>query len=151
MHEIASRRYISPYHLALVNCSLGRAEQTLDLLDQAHESRDGKCYGWPWILSWTCFMDIGDSGELLAKLNHRLSRNLRYRISQQGIRNRSQPLPPTPVNGNTASAFAIPAPQPWTMQSRRHGSCTPLAVTTRRVARQRVFGGQSTASSMQLN
>ena len=41
MHEIASRRYISPYHLALVNCALGRAEQTLDLLDEAYESKDG--------------------------------------------------------------------------------------------------------------
>src|SRR6185436_18584384 len=35
MTDIAARRYISPYHLALVNCALGRLEPALDFLERA--------------------------------------------------------------------------------------------------------------------
>ncbi|HEX3187107.1 MAG TPA: protein kinase [Pyrinomonadaceae bacterium] len=42
MERLASRRYISPYHLALVNAALGRVEASLDLLENAYESGDAK-------------------------------------------------------------------------------------------------------------
>src|SRR5688500_5571212 len=35
LDQLAARRYVSPYHLALVHCALGRFESALDLLDQA--------------------------------------------------------------------------------------------------------------------
>ena len=42
MAQLATRRYVSPYHLALVNSSLGRVEATLDLLERAYEFNDAK-------------------------------------------------------------------------------------------------------------
>lgn len=112
MHEIASRRYISPYHLALVNCSLGRAEQTLDLLDQAHESKDGKMLWMAVDPELDVLHGHRRFGELLAKLNHRLSPQFAIQdFSTRDQESISAP-PPTPVNRNTASAFGIPAPQP---------------------------------------
>ncbi|HEU4511056.1 MAG TPA: protein kinase [Pyrinomonadaceae bacterium] len=110
MHEIASRRYISPYHLALVNCSLGRVEQTLDLLDQAYESKDGKVL---WI-AVAPELDVLHGHprfvELLAKLNHRLS----PQVAIQDFSGRDQEsvstTSPTPVTRKTASASGIPAP-----------------------------------------
>ena len=42
MEELSAHRYISPYHLALVNCALGRAEEALNLLDQAYDTGDAK-------------------------------------------------------------------------------------------------------------
>src|SRR5947209_3926693 len=39
--EIASRRYVSPYHLALIHCHLGDKELALALLNEAHALRDG--------------------------------------------------------------------------------------------------------------
>src|ERR1051325_6719574 len=40
MGQVAEHRYISPYHLALVHCDLGRKDRTLDLLEQAYEMKD---------------------------------------------------------------------------------------------------------------
>ena len=42
MERLSSRRYVSPYHLALVNAALGRVETSLDLLETAYESGDAK-------------------------------------------------------------------------------------------------------------
>src|SRR5207244_1704503 len=73
MTSFATRRYVSPYHLALVNCGMGRTEAALDLLDQAYEQKDAKVlwsgvdpeleslHGHPRFI------------ELLRKLNHRLA------------------------------------------------------------------------------
>jgi tetratricopeptide (TPR) repeat protein len=44
MNEIAARRYISPYHMALVHSALGRVEPALELLKRAVDSRDA------WVL-----------------------------------------------------------------------------------------------------
>jgi len=73
MEEIASRRYISAYHLALVNCQLGRDELALDLLEQTLEMKDS------WIL-WAGVDPELDRlhghprfDGLLRKLNHRLA------------------------------------------------------------------------------
>jgi serine/threonine protein kinase/Flp pilus assembly protein TadD len=44
MNEIAARRYISPYHMALVQSALGRVESALELLKRAVDSRDA------WVL-----------------------------------------------------------------------------------------------------
>jgi eukaryotic-like serine/threonine-protein kinase len=42
MNQLAERRYVSPYHLALVHCSLGRTEASLDLIEKAYEEGDAK-------------------------------------------------------------------------------------------------------------
>ena len=39
MEQLSSRRYVSPYHLALVNAALGRIEASLDLLENAYRQR----------------------------------------------------------------------------------------------------------------
>lgn len=73
MDEVATRRYISPYHLALVNCALGRLEIALDLLERGLESKDA------WLL-WAAVDPELDRlhghprfDDLLRKLNHRLA------------------------------------------------------------------------------
>ncbi|HET6671709.1 MAG TPA: protein kinase, partial [Pyrinomonadaceae bacterium] len=73
MNQIASRRYISPYHLALLNCALGRAEQTLDLLEQAYETRDAKILWMGVDPELDPLHGHPRFDELLRKLNHRLS------------------------------------------------------------------------------
>jgi len=73
MEEVAARRYISPYHVALVQCALGRVDDALDLLERAVEIKDA------WVL-WTA-VDPGLDAlhdhprfvALLRKLNHRLA------------------------------------------------------------------------------
>ena len=73
MAQLASRRYISPYHLALVNSSLGRIDAALDLLEQAYESGDAK-------VLWLAVDPELDPlhghprfNDLLRKLDHRLA------------------------------------------------------------------------------
>ncbi|HEY6044993.1 MAG TPA: tetratricopeptide repeat protein, partial [Pyrinomonadaceae bacterium] len=73
MGEVAQHRYISPYHLALVHCDLGRKDKTLDLLETAYEIKD----------SWIVWMAVDPELDLvrieprfialLNKLNHRLA------------------------------------------------------------------------------
>ena len=72
MASFAARRHISPYHLALVNAGLGRAEEALDLLERAYEIRDAK-------LLWMAVdpeLDLLHGhprfNDLLRRLNHRL-------------------------------------------------------------------------------
>jgi TolB-like protein/Flp pilus assembly protein TadD/tRNA A-37 threonylcarbamoyl transferase component Bud32 len=73
MEQLANRRYVSPYHLALVNAALGRIEPALDLLEQAYASTDAK-------LLWLAVDPELDSlhghprfNDLLRKLDHRLA------------------------------------------------------------------------------
>jgi eukaryotic-like serine/threonine-protein kinase len=73
MDELSGRRHISPYHLALIHCSLGRVEKALDLLELAYETRDAK-------LLWIGVDPELDPlhghprfNDLLRKLNHRLA------------------------------------------------------------------------------
>jgi eukaryotic-like serine/threonine-protein kinase len=73
MDELSARRHVSPYHLALIHCSLGRIEKSLDLLELAFETRDAK-------LLWMGVDPELDPlhghprfNDLLRKLNHRLA------------------------------------------------------------------------------
>ena len=73
MAEVAQHRYISPYHVALVHCALGRKGSSLDLLESAFETKDA------WIV-WMAVEPELDSVRndprfvaLLHKLNHRLA------------------------------------------------------------------------------
>lgn len=73
MEEIAARRNISPYHVAGVQCSLGRPEIALDLLERALDIKDA------WLL-WVAVDPAFDPlhghprfNDLLCKLNHRLA------------------------------------------------------------------------------
>jgi TolB-like protein/Flp pilus assembly protein TadD len=73
MEQLATRRYVSPYHLALVNATLGRVEATLDLLDRAYELNDAK-------LLWLAVDPELDTlhghprfNDILRKLDHRLA------------------------------------------------------------------------------
>jgi tetratricopeptide (TPR) repeat protein/serine/threonine protein kinase len=73
MDEISSRRYISPYHLALVHAALGNVEPALDLLERAIERKDS------WVLSIAVDPELDPVREhsrfnaLLRKINHRLA------------------------------------------------------------------------------
>lgn len=73
MELLTERRYVSPYHLAMVHCALGRIESALDLLERALEIRDAK-------LLWMGIdPELGPLhghprfNGLLRKLNHRLA------------------------------------------------------------------------------
>ena len=73
MHLLAERRYVSPYHLALVNCALGRTEVALDLLERAYEIGDAKVL---WI-GVDPEVDLLHGhprfNDLLRKMDHRLA------------------------------------------------------------------------------
>ncbi|MCU1263914.1 MAG: serine/threonine protein kinase with repeat [Acidobacteria bacterium] len=73
MDAISERRYISPYHLALVNCALGQIDRALDLLEQAEQTRDAKVL---WIGVDPELDPLHGHprfNDLLRKLNHRLA------------------------------------------------------------------------------
>ncbi|HXC70142.1 MAG TPA: protein kinase, partial [Pyrinomonadaceae bacterium] len=42
IEAISERRYVSPYHLAVANCALGRKEEALDLLEKAYDTGDAR-------------------------------------------------------------------------------------------------------------
>ena len=73
MDEIAGRRFISPYHLALVHCALGRTEAALEMLERAVEVKDA------WVLYAAVDPELDSLhghprfDALLRKLNHRLA------------------------------------------------------------------------------
>ncbi len=73
MEQLATRRHVSPYHVALVNGALGRVEATLDLLERAYETNDAKIL---W-LAVDPELDILHGhprfNDLLRKLDHRLA------------------------------------------------------------------------------
>jgi TolB-like protein/Tfp pilus assembly protein PilF/tRNA A-37 threonylcarbamoyl transferase component Bud32 len=73
MKVLSERRYVSPYHLAIVNCQIGRLEDALDLLEQAFQTGDAK-------LLWMGVDPELDPlhghprfNDLLRKLDHRLA------------------------------------------------------------------------------
>ena len=73
MDAIAAHRYISPYHLALVYCALGRFEESLNMLERAHAMNDAK-------VLWVGVDPELDPlhghprfNDLLQKLDHRLA------------------------------------------------------------------------------
>jgi tetratricopeptide (TPR) repeat protein len=73
MEQLAARRYISPYHMALVNAALGRVEATLDLLDQAYDLNDAKLL---WLAVDPELDDLHGHprfNDILRKLDHRLA------------------------------------------------------------------------------
>ena len=73
MEQLAERRYISPYHMALVNAALGRVEATLDLLDQAYDLNDAKLL---WLAVDPELDDLHGHprfNDILRKLDHRLA------------------------------------------------------------------------------
>lgn len=111
MHEIAARRYISPYHKALVNCALGRPEQTLDLLEQAYETRDAKILWLGVDPELDPLHGHPRFEELLRKLNHRLSALPALpelsTTGQESLPTSSLPL----VSTNSTLAVADPARQ----------------------------------------
>ena len=72
MERLSSRRYVSPYHLALVNAALRRVEASLDLLEKAYESGDAKVL---WIGVDPELEPLHGHprfNDLLRKLDHRL-------------------------------------------------------------------------------
>ena len=73
MGELANHRPISAYHSALIKCALGRTDESLELLEQAYQSKD----------AWLLWIGV-DPGldrlhghprfnEILRNLNHRLA------------------------------------------------------------------------------
>ncbi len=70
---ISARRYVSPYHVAIVNCSLGRKEEALDLLEKAYEIGDAKVL---WIGVEPELEPLHGHprfNDLMRKLDHRLA------------------------------------------------------------------------------
>jgi serine/threonine-protein kinase len=45
LEELATRRYVSPYHLAYVFTGLGEHDKAMDYLEQAYKERGGAMYG----------------------------------------------------------------------------------------------------------
>jgi serine/threonine-protein kinase len=45
LQELATRTYVSPYHLAFVHVGLGESDRALDLLERAVDQRAGAAYG----------------------------------------------------------------------------------------------------------
>ncbi|HEU4712057.1 MAG TPA: protein kinase [Pyrinomonadaceae bacterium] len=72
MERLSSHRYVSPYHLALVNASLGRIEASLDLLDQAYETGDAKVLWLGVDPELEPLHGHPRFNDLLRKLDHRL-------------------------------------------------------------------------------
>ncbi len=70
---ISTRRYISPYHLALVHCSMGRLEKSLDYLEQAVEIKDAKVLWMGVDPELDPLHGHPRFNDLLRKLNHRLA------------------------------------------------------------------------------
>ena len=70
---VATRRYVSPYHLAVAYCALGRKEEALDLLEKAYETGDAR-------IMWIGVEPELDPlhghpryNDLMRKLDHRLA------------------------------------------------------------------------------
>src|SRR5687767_12688059 len=73
MFAIDKQRYMSPYHLALLQAALGNTEESLSLLERAYAERDAKLL---WIAvepELEVLHGIPRYNELLRKMNHRSS------------------------------------------------------------------------------
>ncbi len=73
MLKLAERRYVSPYHLALVTCQLNRLKESLDLLDKAYESGDAKVLWMGVDPELDPLHGHPRYNDLLRKLDHRLA------------------------------------------------------------------------------
>ena len=73
MHVLAERRYVSPYHLALVNSALNRREEALDLLERAYETGDAKVLWMGVDPELDPLHGHPRFNDLLRKLDHRLA------------------------------------------------------------------------------
>jgi eukaryotic-like serine/threonine-protein kinase len=73
MVRLAERRYVSPYHLALVTCQLNRLEESLDMLERAYESGDAKVLWMGVDPELDPLHGHPRYNDLLRKLDHRLA------------------------------------------------------------------------------
>jgi serine/threonine protein kinase/tetratricopeptide (TPR) repeat protein len=73
MDQLSTRRYVSPYHLALVNCALGRVEASLDLLEEAYNTGDAKVLWMGVDPELDPLHGHPRFNDLLRKLDHRLA------------------------------------------------------------------------------
>src|SRR5215210_2165163 len=73
MNVLAERRYVSPYHLALVTCALDRPEEALDLLEKAYETGDAKVLWMGVDPELDPLHGHPRFNDLLRKLDHRLA------------------------------------------------------------------------------
>ncbi|HSS18921.1 MAG TPA: protein kinase [Pyrinomonadaceae bacterium] len=73
MAAINGRRFMSPYHMALINCGLGRLEEALDLLEKAHQTKDAKVLWMAVDPELDALHGHPRFNDLLRKLNHRLA------------------------------------------------------------------------------
>src|SRR5688572_29242051 len=73
MDQLSARRYVSPYHQALVTCALGRKEAALDLLEQAYDTGDAKVLWMGVDPELDPLHGHPRFNDLLRKLDHRLA------------------------------------------------------------------------------
>jgi serine/threonine protein kinase/Flp pilus assembly protein TadD len=108
MGEFAARRYISPYHVALVESALGRTDAAIDSLKRAFDLKDA------WVL-WIAVDPELDPlrshprfNEILQKINPRLTTLTDHVPIVAPVVDRQQTSAPQP--GPVTSAYRTPAP-----------------------------------------